>query len=68
MNCPCKLCSSRTTGERATDCHSSCEKYFEWKEYKRKRNERERKEHPYYSYSREKHIKNNLLRQKAGRM
>lgn len=27
MKPPCKDCPDRTTGERTTDCHTTCEKY-----------------------------------------
>lgn len=28
---PCKGCPDRTAGERTTDCHTTCEKYLEYK-------------------------------------
>lgn len=27
---PCKGCPDRTTGERTTDCHTTCERYAEF--------------------------------------
>lgn len=27
---PCKGCTDRTTGDRATDCHTTCERYAEF--------------------------------------
>lgn len=27
INAPCKGCQDRTTGDRTTDCHTTCERY-----------------------------------------
>lgn len=29
---PCKGCPDRTTGDRAHDCHTTCERYAEFRE------------------------------------
>lgn len=31
-NAPCKGCPDRTTGDRAVDCHTTCERYAAFKE------------------------------------
>lgn len=30
MTAPCKGCQDRTTGDRAVDCHTSCERFAEF--------------------------------------
>jgi hypothetical protein len=39
MNCPCKDCERRTI-----TCHSTCKEYLEYAEYRKRINEKERKE------------------------
>lgn len=35
LNAPCKGCTQRTTGDVATSCHETCEKYLAHKNYRK---------------------------------
>lgn len=36
---PCKDCPDRTTGDRVTDCHTTCEKYLAFRAEREKINQ-----------------------------
>ncbi len=63
-DCPCLNCKDRSHGSKRVACQTGCEKYLSWKAIRQKKKEDKDK---YYSTTKGKFYKRNLMKQKGGR-